>query len=155
MLSCLRNIVFIPSPLLVSAPTIVEVKALLQDQLSEHNTPLTLSGTVEAKLHLCRSSSLMSAHCKSSTWTDIVPENITSVMRWWHAGGHQVPHSLKRTFQFDTLANKDIFWDLQKKWYHGHQNIVPKSKKKKKQMLQEGTWTIKLSRVNQQGLTLT
>ena len=31
----------------VGAPTIVKVKTLLQDQLSEHNTPLTLSGTVE------------------------------------------------------------------------------------------------------------
>ncbi|TKS76974.1 hypothetical protein D9C73_011064 [Collichthys lucidus] len=35
------------------SPTIVKMKAPLQDQLSEQNTPLTLSGTVETEPHLC------------------------------------------------------------------------------------------------------
>lgn len=36
----------------VSVRTIVKAEARLQDQLSEPNTPLTLSGPVETDLHL-------------------------------------------------------------------------------------------------------
>ena len=74
------------------------MKAPLQDQLSEQNTPLTLSGTVCAGPPQAR---LFTVNVRVQR----IQETELVFKRWRHAGGGQVQHELRRTCsQFDIVA---------------------------------------------------